>query len=559
MIVAAVALLALAHPAAANNRKQLAADVVGLHSAYMEAQRAGKEPSDSGTFSSVWSWKQEAFLDVCPTLKKSMSASAKKALTDFPGYFEAGNTVIAPGPSSQAVTQMAMAGIFFDKTFGSSKPSFTGQASGCVTKSMSAKTASSLMFRQLMYAGRWLSAMIYNDGPPDSFKMVIGISDGGTYEDDRPTWLSPKRYQDKCYVADAKNPAGDVAAMAAAALALDAKYMKMKGSSSAASLFEKKAKAAYAYAKTMDSRDANKAACSRSSATTNCIGDCGDAALSSCDLYAFNSNIDRQLFAAAASLYWLTGSPGYRADADRIYPAGFQFWWQWGHPWPTGIIALAAAADPKKPPQNSKDYYNDQLRRMVERWTDCNNGRKTSYCEKTKDGRTYPIDLPWGNMGVSLGAMCAAGIYHKMGLDDRVRPQAACFLEEQLAYTTNHKCSRAGEACNTGTAAGYSYLIGYGAKYPTRVHSREVSFPFFEAKSTRDDNHVLCGGVVSGPYTDDGGSTDKYTNDRLKWFESEAALDYGGALACAFGGYAALSTADLSSCSSRTPFTGRSG
>lgn len=55
--------------------------------------------------------------------------------------------------------------------------------------------------------------MIYDDGPPDSFKMVISISDGSTYPDDRPTWLSPKRYQDKCYVGDAKNPAGDVAAM----------------------------------------------------------------------------------------------------------------------------------------------------------------------------------------------------------------------------------------------------------------------------------------------------------------------------------------------------------
>ena len=97
----------------------------------------------------------------------------------------------------------------------------------------------------------------------------------------------------------------------------------------------------------------------------------------------------------------------------------------------------------------------------------------------------------------------------------------------------------------------------YGKKFPTRVHSREVSYPFFEKKSTRDDNHVLCGGVVSGPYSTKG-ATDKYTNDRRKWVESEAALDYSGAVACAFGGYAALSTSDLSSCSSRTAFTGRS-
>lgn len=57
----------------------------------MQAQRAGKEPTDSATYSSIWSWKEDAFLDVCPTLKKSMSASAKRALTDFPGYFEAGS------------------------------------------------------------------------------------------------------------------------------------------------------------------------------------------------------------------------------------------------------------------------------------------------------------------------------------------------------------------------------------------------------------------------------------------------------------------------------------
>ena len=68
------------------------------------------------------------------------------------------------------------------------------------------------------YAGRWLSAMIYDDGPPDSFKMVLGIADGSTYSDARPTWLSPKSYQDICYVADAKNPAGDVAAMVRCAM-----------------------------------------------------------------------------------------------------------------------------------------------------------------------------------------------------------------------------------------------------------------------------------------------------------------------------------------------------
>ena len=56
----------------------------------MQAQRAGKEPSDSSDFP-AWSWKQEAFTNVCPTLKKTMSAKAKRDLTNFPGYFEAGS------------------------------------------------------------------------------------------------------------------------------------------------------------------------------------------------------------------------------------------------------------------------------------------------------------------------------------------------------------------------------------------------------------------------------------------------------------------------------------
>ena len=84
-------------------------------------------------------------------------------------------------------------------------------------------------------------------------------------------------------------------------------------------------------------------------------------------------------------------------------------------------------------------------------------------CRKTKDGRTYPVDLPWGNMGVSMGAICAAGIYNKMGADTKVKTEASCFIEEQIAYATNHKCSRKGEACNTGTSSGYSYIIGCAA------------------------------------------------------------------------------------------------
>lgn len=84
-------------------------------------------------------------------------------------------------------------------------------------------------------------------------------------------------------------------------------------------------------------------------------------------------------------------------------------------------------------------------------------------CRKTRDGRTYPVDLPWGNMGVSMGAVCAAGIYNKMAADTKVRQQASCFIQQQLGYMTNHKCSRKGEACRTSGSEGYSYIVGCAA------------------------------------------------------------------------------------------------
>ena len=62
------------------------------------------------------------------------------------------DTVVAPGPSSFAIQQMALGGIFYDKDFASMKASSTGEAKGCVSKAMAGKSASSLLYRQLMCA-----------------------------------------------------------------------------------------------------------------------------------------------------------------------------------------------------------------------------------------------------------------------------------------------------------------------------------------------------------------------------------------------------------------------
>lgn len=113
-------------------------------------------------------------------------------------------------------------------------------------------------------------------------------------------------------------------------------------------------------------------------------------------------------------------------------------------------------------------------------------------CRKTSDGRTYPVDLPWGNMGISIGAVCAAGIYNKMAADTKVRQEASCFIEEQLGYITNHKCSRKGEACRTTGKEGYSYIVGCAA-HMTRAHCMHV------VRTGCDEACRCCTGCTPSP------------------------------------------------------------
>jgi hypothetical protein len=95
-----------------------------------------------------------------------------------------------------------------------------------------------------------------------------------------------------------------------------------------------------------------------------------------------------------------------------------------------------------------------------------------------------------------------------------------------------------------------------GKSYPTHVHNRDVALGNFDINSKPDVN-TLCGAVVSGPWTQPPGSTDRYVDDRDVWTETEAGVDYAGSTLCAFGGYASLPDTALSGCSARSPFDGR--
>ena len=96
-----------------------------------------------------------------------------------------------------------------------------------------------------------------------------------------------------------------------------------------------------------------------------------------------------------------------------------------------------------------------------------------------------------------------------------------------------------------------------GTHYPRHVHSRDAATPYFKTPTHTDPN-TLCGGIVSGPWSTPSTSTDRFTDDRNKYEETEAGLDYSGSALCAFGGYAAVANGGFSGCTGvRGPLTGR--
>ena len=82
---------------------------------------------------------------------------------------------------------------------------------------------------------------------------------------------------------------------------------------------------------------------------------------------------------------------------------------------------------------------------------------------KTPDGSAYTLDFPWGNTGSILNGVCLSAVYQKLAIDPATSEDSAdnrCFIQRQLGYFFNHKCSTSGSACDTPTEEGFSYMVG---------------------------------------------------------------------------------------------------
>ncbi|CAL1533202.1 unnamed protein product [Lymnaea stagnalis] len=89
---------------------------------------------------------------------------------------------------------------------------------------------------------------------------------------------------------------------------------------------------------------------------------------------------------------------------------------------------------------------------------------------------------------------------------------------------------------------GFSYVIGFGDRYPLRPHHRSSSCPILPAicgpfmKTNKDPNvHILYGALVGGP-----DQSDNFVDDRVRIDQNDVACDFNAGLQSAVAGLKSL-------------------
>lgn len=122
-----------------------------------------------------------------------------------------------------------------------------------------------------------------------------------------------------------------------------------------------------------------------------------------------------------------------------------------------------------------------------------------------------PFRLEWGSLRYASNMAFAALVAADAGLNTpEYRHWAMCTIHYALGDT------------------GFSFLIGFGDKFPRKPHHRSSSCPNSPAPcgpfimSGKEPNvHTLYGALVGGP-----GRNDDYTDDRSNYVNNEVACDY---------------------------------
>lgn len=230
----------------------------------------------------------------------------------------------------------------------------------------------------------------------------------------------------------------------------------------------------------------------------------------------------------AWAAYWL-----YRATGNRTYLQSSVNYYRkkswdvtidWDNSGAAVAVALAnLAADGVSVPYAS-DITNFVVKNFLQQWM-----TPSGEIRRTPNGMHYPKWSRWGNAQLSTTAAFAAAVHAKHTQSNTLRQSAVQFARDQLDYVMG------------GTDSGFSFIVGFGSKYPLRPHHAGASCPSDRSIKCdwsdfdRPDPNpmILYGALVGGP---EGPGDNSYNDKRSDYVSNEVASDYNSGLTGALAG-----------------------
>ncbi len=220
-----------------------------------------------------------------------------------------------------------------------------------------------------------------------------------------------------------------------------------------------------------------------------------------------------QLFLNDAKMY-LDRKKGTNDPDDFQYEP---FWpYCWANIFMGSVLLYGLEVDPVLKSQGKRNPYLEQIRKVIG-----NYAAGTSYFQKTPGGLIYPNT--WGVLRYVSAAMFCFSVYLKYNPDEPNYQTWLNFIKSQIDYILGDNPRITIDVDHTnGFYNPGSYLVGWGQNPPKHPHHRAA-----HGSSTNNMNepryhrHILYGALVGGP-----DSTDTHNDVTTDYVLNEVAIDY---------------------------------
>ena len=220
-----------------------------------------------------------------------------------------------------------------------------------------------------------------------------------------------------------------------------------------------------------------------------------------------SSGFQDDLAFAGALLFLKTNESHYLSEAQRHYSQAGELSTYGGFSWDSKNAGAALYLGLLLPSPANQPYLA-AVSSYLTSWSTGRNG-------VTLTPKGFSFLSEWGSLRYSMSAATIGAIYVKRVPTDPRQQQFRAWVQSQCDYVL-------------GSNDGYSYLVGYGDRYPRRVHNRGSScngprgpcgYNFF-AQDISNPNE-LTGAMVGGP-----DAADNYQDSRDNYRQNEPALDF---------------------------------